>query len=81
MRVFVSGEPVSSWMMRGVLQYLTADSPEADKLRHMYIFKDLNLNTNPKLNPNPNPTRISRTSKVCVDRGLREILFVTDGVR
>lgn len=40
------GETVGSWMMLGVLEFLTSNDPEADALRTKYIFKVV-----PMLNP------------------------------
>ena len=40
------GESISSWMMRGVLNFLTGDSPEAVILRDHFVFKVI-----PMLNP------------------------------
>lgn len=40
------GETVGSWMMHGVLDFLTSNLPEADFLRSKYVFKVL-----PMLNP------------------------------
>ena len=40
------GETVGSWMMLGVLDFLTSEDPEADALRSRYIFKIV-----PMLNP------------------------------
>ncbi|CAG9316427.1 unnamed protein product [Blepharisma stoltei] len=40
------GETVGSWMMHGVLDFLTSDDPEASALRDRYVFKVV-----PMLNP------------------------------
>lgn len=40
------GESISSWMMKGVLDFLTGDSQEAIILRDMFVFKVI-----PMLNP------------------------------
>ncbi len=40
------GETISSWMMKGVLDFLTGDSPEAIVLWDMFVFKII-----PMLNP------------------------------
>jgi hypothetical protein len=40
------GETNASWMMRGVLEYLTGPSREAQQLRSMFVFKIV-----PMLNP------------------------------
>ena len=40
------GETVGSWMMLGILDFLTGEDPEADALRSRYIFKVV-----PMLNP------------------------------
>ena len=40
------GESNSSWMMKGVLDYLLSNSPDANLLRQMYVFKVV-----PMLNP------------------------------
>uniref|UniRef100_T1HCQ8 Peptidase_M14 domain-containing protein n=1 Tax=Rhodnius prolixus TaxID=13249 RepID=T1HCQ8_RHOPR len=40
------GEAPSSWMMKGVIDYLTGDSPQAKELREKFIFKLI-----PMLNP------------------------------
>jgi len=40
------GEPVGSWMMKGVIEYLTSDIEEVVFLRNNYIFKII-----PMLNP------------------------------
>jgi len=40
------GEPVGSWMMHGVIEYLLSDKPEAVYLRDHFIFKII-----PMLNP------------------------------
>ena len=40
------GESNSSWMMKGVLDYLLSNSPDANLLRQMYVFKIV-----PMLNP------------------------------
>jgi ribosomal protein L32 len=40
------GETVGSWMMLGVLDFLTSNDPEADALRQKYLFKVV-----PMLNP------------------------------
>lgn len=40
------GETVGSWMMHGVLEFLTSQDPEADALRTKFIFKVV-----PMLNP------------------------------
>ena len=40
------GESVGSWMMKGVLDFLTSDCIEARALRKLYIFKVI-----PMLNP------------------------------
>jgi len=42
--VFISsrvhpGETGASWVMKGILQFLTGDSPEARALRDEYVFK------------------------------------------
>ncbi|KAK8738144.1 hypothetical protein OTU49_004067 [Cherax quadricarinatus] len=40
------GETPSSWIMKGVLEFLTADNPKAHELRSQFIFKVI-----PMLNP------------------------------
>jgi murein tripeptide amidase MpaA len=40
------GESVSSWMMKGVIDFLTGDTIEAQALRRLFIFKII-----PMLNP------------------------------
>lgn len=40
------GETVGSWMMQGVLEFLVSNTPEADLLRSLYVFKIV-----PMLNP------------------------------
>ena len=40
------GESNSSWIMKGVLHYLTSDHPNAQLLREKFIFKII-----PMLNP------------------------------
>ena len=40
------GETVSSFMLKGVIDFLTGDTPEAKLLRDRYIFKII-----PMLNP------------------------------
>ena len=40
------GETPSSWMMRGVIQYLTGDTDTARALRDRFVFKIV-----PMLNP------------------------------
>jgi hypothetical protein len=40
------GETVGSWMMHGVLDYLTSAAPEANHLRELFVFKIV-----PMLNP------------------------------
>lgn len=40
------GESIASWMMKGILDFLTGDSPEAQLLRNKYVFKIV-----PMLNP------------------------------
>lgn len=40
------GESISSWMMKGVLNFLTSDAPEAIILRDHFVFKVV-----PMLNP------------------------------
>ena len=40
------GETCASWIMQGMLDYLTGNSEEAQKLRQIYIFKIV-----PMLNP------------------------------
>jgi hypothetical protein len=49
--VFISarvhpGETVSSWMMQGIIDFLTCSSPEAETLRNRFVFRLL-----PMLNP------------------------------
>ena len=33
------GETNSSWIMEGILNFLTSDTPEADEIRNHFIFK------------------------------------------
>ena len=40
------GETNASWIMQGILDFLTSDSPEANQLRALYVFKIV-----PMLNP------------------------------
>ena len=40
------GEVVGSWMMKGVIDFLVGDSPQARKLRDLFVFKIV-----PMLNP------------------------------
>jgi len=40
------GESNSSWMMRGLIEYLTGNSAEASMLRKQFVFKVV-----PMLNP------------------------------
>mmetsp|Transcript_19965 Transcript_19965/g.36974 ORF Transcript_19965/g.36974 Transcript_19965/m.36974 type:complete len:796 (+) Transcript_19965:342-2729(+) len=40
------GETVGSWMMQGILEFLVSNTPEADLLRNLYVFKIV-----PMLNP------------------------------
>lgn len=40
------GESVGSWMMKGVIDFLTGDSIEAQALRKLFVFKVI-----PMLNP------------------------------
>jgi len=40
------GETVGSWMMKGVIDFLTGDSIEAQALRKLFVFKII-----PMLNP------------------------------
>jgi len=40
------GETQASWMMKGILDFLTSNHPNAQKLRHKYIFKVI-----PMMNP------------------------------
>lgn len=40
------GESVGSWMMKGVIDFLTSDCIEAEALRKLFIFKVI-----PMLNP------------------------------
>ena len=40
------GESVASWMMKGVIEFLTSNRPEAIILRELYVFKII-----PMLNP------------------------------
>lgn len=40
------GESVGSWMMKGVIDFLTSDTIEAQALRKLFVFKII-----PMLNP------------------------------
>jgi hypothetical protein len=40
------GESIASWMMKGALEFLTSEAPEAVALRHHFVFKIV-----PMLNP------------------------------
>ena len=45
-RVMCTGETQASWMMKGILDFLTGDSPQARLLRSLFVFKIV-----PMLNP------------------------------
>ena len=60
------GETVGSWMMKGVIDFLTSDTPEAKQLRDNYVFKII-----PMLNPDGVIAGNYRTSLVGNDLNRR----------
>lgn len=63
------GETVGSWMMKGVLNFLTSEDPEAIALRKKYIFKII-----PMLNPDGVVQGNYRTSLTGWDLNRRYII-------
>lgn len=60
------GESVGSWMMKGVLDFIISDNPEARELRKLFVFKIV-----PMLNPDGVIVGNYRTSLVGADLNRR----------